>query len=73
MPKKVQKWQSKSGDLFSTRKEALRDDQICEALQFFEDNPIYGNFEGCKVYGSNICEYLDDNKGMILQYYGITT
>lgn len=71
MAKKVQKWESKSGELFNTRREALRDDEICETLAFFEDNPIYGNFEGCKVYGSDIREYLDENKEVILKYYGI--
>jgi len=64
-------WKSKNGKHFKTEKEADRDDEIIEAKQFFEDNPIYGNFEGCKVYGSDIEEYLDTNRDIILQYYGI--
>jgi len=66
-------WRSKHGKHFKTEKEADRDDELIEIKQFFEDNPIYGNYEGCKVYGSDIEEYLNTNRDTILRYFGIKT
>jgi len=69
-PKKVQKWEGKSGELFDTRKAAMRDDEIYDALQFFDNNPITPSPEG-DVGGNEMKEYLNTYKAIILRYYGV--
>lgn len=59
----------KVGDkIFNTEEEAKTYDIRLELVKYFDNNPLYGSCEGCKIEGKELVEFIDNNIQVIEQY-----
>jgi len=50
------------GTLHNTRQKAVAHERVLELKDWYEDNKIYGNSDGCKIEWETLLEWLEDNK-----------
>ena len=60
--KKVTKFESDDGTLFDTEQEALAHDKLEALREWYEENKIYGYYQGCRIDWSEFLEWLIYNK-----------
>ena len=60
---RVTMYRSKSGHLFSTEKEPIVQDYVCELKEWYEANELFGNCS-CVVW-SDLIEWLSENRDKV--------
>lgn len=69
--KKVTKFESNDGTIFDTEKAALEHDKLTTLAEWYEENKIYGMYEGCRIEWSDFIEWCGDNKGKLKEILAV--
>jgi len=67
MSKQVVMWETENGERYATKEEADHKEQKNELKGYIDRYPIYGNSDGCTVYGEGFETWLDDNPRIFVQ------
>lgn len=59
-------FEADDGTIFSSMKEVLDYEKILTIKDWYENNKIYGSFEGCKIEWEDLLDWLDENKDKVL-------
>ena len=68
MSKPVQMWEAVDGSVHKDKKTADFIDLEAKFFAWFEDNMIYGNFQGCKIGPEDFKEWFLENPETISAY-----
>ena len=60
--KEVKKYEANDGKIFDLIEEAIAHDNLLEMDKWYEENKLYGNFEGCKIEWETFLEWAKENK-----------
>ena len=63
--KEVTKIETIDGRLFDTVHEAREHEQFVEFSKWYEDNKIYGSYEGCKIEWEDFWEWVKENRAEV--------
>ena len=63
--KKVMKFEANDGAVFDTEEAALAHDKLTELAEWYEENKLYGMYEGCRIEWDGFIEWCGDNKSKL--------
>ena len=62
---KVTRFRSIDGKVFSTETECKNWESKVRLSKEYEDNKLYGMYEGCRIEWKDFIEWVSDNKDMV--------
>jgi len=65
--KKEIKYKALDGTLFDFEREAIAHDEKFLMAEWYEENKLYGNIDGCRIEWEDLFEWIQDNKSTILK------
>ena len=60
--KTVSMYEAEDGKLFKTSEEAILHENECEIKKWYEDNKLYGNYDGSSVDYMELKSWLTENR-----------
>lgn len=60
--KRVEIFKTEDGRFFESRAEAERHEEIHELAEWYEENKLYGNYDGCRIDWLDFLSWLEENK-----------
>lgn len=69
--KRVSSFETTDGKLHRDRKTAMSHQARLNAVSYFEENKAYGSYEGCKIEGESLVEFIEEHADFILNFLKI--
>ena len=63
--KKVEMYEANDGSIHYTEKEAKNRDKLLELEEWYEENKLFGRFDGCKIEWEDLIEWISENKEIV--------
>lgn len=68
MATEILAYKTNDGLIFENEVEANKHEVEKYVIEYFDNNPIYGTNEGCRIDGQEIVEYIQEHSVFITKY-----
>ena len=59
-------FETADGCIFESILEAVKHEKRLSLIDWYEDNKLYGNYEGCKIEWEDLIEWITTNKKEVI-------
>ena len=69
--KAVTRFETEDGRFFETKAQALNHERLLVMERWYDDNKLYGQFEGCRIEWGYFLGWLQEHKEKVAEILGV--